>query len=131
MVCIQAIREWMQKNVRKLNDVKTAFLVIVSNKHFQQVTNYTIQIGDEITSSASAHNIGAIFDSKMSMKEHVHTLCNSCYCHVRNLGNVRQKATFTLIHAFISSKIDHMNAHLYDISKYLMNKLQLIQNNVA
>ena len=88
----------MQMNFLKLNDAKTEFLVMYSNKQHQQVTSCTIQIG-EITAPASARNIGVIFDSKMNMKEHVNTTCKSCYCHRRNLGKVRhcltQEATRT------------------------------------
>ena len=134
--CIQEIKEWMQRNFLKLNDAKTEFLVIGSNKKLQHVTNHTIQMGEDmITASTSARNIGAIFDSKMNMKEHVHTICKSCYCYLRNLGKVKhcltQEVTLTLIHAFMSSKIDHINAFLYGIPKYLTNKLQRIQNNAA
>ena len=41
------------------------------------------------------------------------------------------EATLTLVHAFTSTKINHMNALFYGIPKYLMNKHQWIQNNAA
>ena len=78
--------------------------------------------------------IGTIFDRTVSMKEHVHTICRSCYCHIRNIGCVRsltKEATIRLIHAFISSKVDHLNGLLYGIPKYLLHKLPMIQNNAA
>ena len=49
----------MERNLLKFNDAKTEFLVIGSNTQLQQITNSTIQIGDEmITASASAPGEG-------------------------------------------------------------------------
>ena len=57
----------------------------------------------------------------MNMKEHDNTICESCSCLLRNLGKVRhcltQEASLSLVHAFISSQIDHMNALLYGSPK--------------
>ena len=134
--CISEIRDWMQRNHLKLNDTKTEFLVIGSKTQLSQLSNDSIQIGDSIIkSSHSARNIGAIFDCTMSMKEHVATMCRACYCIIRNIGKVRssltEDAAMTIVHAFISSKLDHMNSLLFGITKHLLQKLQKIQNNSA
>jgi len=99
-------------------------------------TCVTISNGDTVvTASPSARNIGAIFDCTLSMKDHVNALCRSCYCHIRNIGKVRRlltkDAAVNLVHAFVSSKLDHMNALLFGLPKYLLQKLQKIQNNGA
>ena len=92
----------------KLYVAKTEFPVIGSNKQLQQVTNYTIQIGEEmITASTSACNIYAIFDSKMNTKEHVNTICKSCYCHLRNLWKVR--------HFLTQEATPHLYMHSYHL----------------
>ena len=134
--CIREIRDWMRRNFLKLNDEKTEFLVMGSSHQLQQLTNTAIWIGDEtVTASSSARNIGAIFDDKVSMKEHVQYICKSCYYHLRNIGKVRhcltQGATETLVHAFIASKLDHMNGLLSGIPDCLLGRLQRIQNNAA
>jgi predicted nucleic acid-binding Zn-ribbon protein len=134
--CIQDIREWMKQNHLKLNEAKTEFLVIGSHIQLQKLKIDEIKIGDTIVkASKSARNIGAIFDHTLSMKDHINTLCRSCYCHIRNIGKVRplltRDAAVSLMHAFVSSKLDHMNALLYGVPKYLLQKLQKIQNNGA
>ena len=126
----------MRVNFLKLNDSKTEFLIIGTKSHLQKLTVDTIMIGDEsIAASPSARNIGAIFDSTVSMKEHIHTISRACYCHLRNIGKIRryltETATINLIHAFIASKLDHMNSLVYGVPKYLLNRLQKIQNNSA
>ena len=134
--CIAEIREWMRANHLKLNDTKTEFLIIGSRAHLKQLSMDGIRIGDSIIQpSGVARNIGAIFDKTMSMKDHILSICRSCYCHIRNIGKVRRfltkDAASTLIHAFVSSKLDHLNALLYGVPQYLLYKLQKIQNNSA
>ena len=50
--------------------------------------------------------------------------------YIRNIGRVRKgltkEATISLVRAFISSKVHHLNGLLY-----LLQKLQKIQNNAA
>ena len=36
-----------------------------------------------------------------------------------------------LVHACVSSKLDYCNSLLYNISKYVLNKLQFVQNATA
>ena len=120
----------------KLNDSKTEFLIIGSKNQLKSLTNDCITIGDDvIQASPSARNIGAIFDKSMDMKEHVGSICRACYCHIRNIGKVRsnltQDAAKTLVHSFIASKLDLMNALLYGVPKYMLAKMQKIQNTAA
>ena len=134
--CIADIRLWMRCNFLKLNDSKTEFLILGSPTQLHLLNNSTITIGDAIIESTnSARNIGAIFDSSLNMKEQVLAISRACYCHIRNIGRIRthltQDATISLVHAFISSKIDHLNALLYGVPKYLIAKHQKIQNNAA
>ena len=134
--CINEIRVWMKANFLKLNDSKTEFLILGSASQLRDVTTSSVRIGDsQIQSSKSARNIGAIFDSSLTMKEHVRAICRACYFHVRNIGKVRkhltQDAAKTLVHSFIASRVDHMNALLYGIPKYMLSKLQKIQNTAA
>ena len=122
--CIAEIREWMRTNHLKLNETKTEFLIIGSNAQVRQLSKQGITIGEAVIQpSQSARNIGAIFDSSLNMKDHVNSLCRSCYCHLRNIGKIRKSLTkdaaITLIHAFVASKLDHLNALLYGVPKYL------------
>ena len=136
-LCISEIREWMLANFLKLNDAKTEFLVFGSPHQCSKLPdNISITIGNSsIPRGLSARNIGAIFDSTLQMKEHVNSICRSCYVYIRNIGKIRkyltQEATEKLIHAFISSKIDYLNSLLTGLPDYLTARLQKIQNNAA
>lgn len=130
------VKEWMLRNHLKMNDSKTEFVIFGSNIQLGKLRSSSITIGDtQIQSSASARNIGAIFDETLSMKEQVNATCRACYFHLRNLSKVRDSLTMdaatSLVHAFISSKLDYLNALLFGIPQYLLKKLQNIQNNSA
>ena len=41
------------------------------------------------------------------------------------------KTTETLVHAFITSKLDHCNSLLHNVPKYVIKKLESVQNTAA
>ena len=135
--CIEEIKQWMSSNFLKMNESKTEFLLLSSlHLHLKLTEPCRLNIGNSlIPSSTSARNIGAIFDSHMNMSDHISAVCRSCYLHIRNIGKIRpyltQKATEQLIHAFISSKLDHLNSLLTGLPDYQIKRLQHIQNTAA
>ena len=69
------------------------------------------------------------------MHEHVHSVCKRAFFEIRNIGRIRQflddKAAATLVHAFVSSKLDYCNALLYGLPKKQLDKLQRVLNCAA
>ena len=69
------------------------------------------------------------------MKTHVDTKCTAAFHQLYSLRRIRKylshQATESLIHAFIFSHIDYCNSLLNGASKYLIKKLQRIQNMAA
>ena len=78
---------------------------------------------DTILPSLCSRNIGVVFDSTMSMLPHVNSFCKSAFYHLRNISRIRKllspKTTETLVHAFITSKLDHCNSLLYNVPNRL------------
>ena len=58
-----------------------------------------------------------------------------CYFHLRRLRTVRRSLTkeslLTLVHAFITSRVDHFNGVLYGSNGYLLDRLQSVLNSAA
>ena len=135
--CIDEMRTWLANNHLKLNDDKTEFIVVGQKSHLNRIeTEMSLVIGNSrIHASQCVKNIGAMIDSQMDMKSHVNNVARACYLHLRNIGrihpNITVDATATLIHAFISSKIDNLNSLLAGVPDVVLKKLQLIQNNAA
>ena len=69
------------------------------------------------------------------MISHINSIVKSSFYHLRNIARIRKflslSTTKTLIHAFVTSKMDHCNSLLYGLPKHLTNKLQLVQNAAA
>ena len=74
-------------------------------------------------------------DNCFCMEQHVKKICSEANYHLRNISKIRkyltQDSAQILIHAFISSKLDYCNSLLYGIPKYLVCRLQLVQNTAA
>ena len=64
---------------------------------------------------------GAIFDTTMSMLPHACKQCKSAFYHLRTISRIRKylstQATEILIHAFVTSKLDHCNSLPYNVPK--------------
>jgi len=69
------------------------------------------------------------------MADHVAALRRSCLFQLRQLRMVRSSLTLeaakTLVHAFVSSRLDYCNSLLYGIGDGLLAKLQTVQNAAA
>ena len=134
--CIHDIRIWMIAHKLKMNDAKTEFVIIGSNPNLSKVNINSIQIGDtHVASSKMARNLGVMFDSRMSMEDHVKKVCKTGNYYLYNLRKVRKhmssSAMQKLVTAFIHTHLDYCNSLLYGIPNYLLNRLQRLQNNAA
>jgi len=69
------------------------------------------------------------------MKDHISALSRSCFWQLRQLQFVRSSLTSdtakTLVHAFISSRLDYCNSLLYGVSDSMLKKIQAFQNAAA
>ena len=128
--CITDISKWMAANKLKLNTDKTELLVIGSQYRSPPRLPEVRAGNDSIVPSQSARNIGVIFDSKMDYKSHVNAICKCCFYHIYQISRIRRYLSMenikTLVHAFITCKLDNCNSLLYGLPQYLIHRLQLV-----
>ena len=131
--CLSDIDKWMSINRLKLNKVKTELLYLFS-KYNPQQSLPPLRFGtDVIKPSSNARNIGDIFNTTiMSMLPHANNVCKSAFYHRRTISRIRKylsmQTTDILIHAFVTSKLDHWNSLPYNVPKNVIKQLQLVQN---
>ena len=133
--CVRDIDAWMTVNMLKMNRDKTELLVL-NGRHRPLPPLTTISVCDEeINRSAKARNIGVIYDSSMSMENHIMAICKAAFYHLRNISRIRKylssQTAEMLVHAFVSSRLDYCNSLLYGLPKELLKKLQHVQNVAA
>ena len=73
--CLSDIDKWMSINRLKLNKDKTELLYLFSKYNPQQCLPPLHFGSDIIKPSSYARNIGAIFNTTMSMPHHVNSVC--------------------------------------------------------
>ncbi len=134
--CADSVRTWMLHNKLKLNDDKTVFMLIGNKPQVQKVVFDSVIIGESyIETSPNCTNLGAGFDSDMSMKHHVNITCKSGFYHLRNIARIKKCLTYnalqTIIHAFISSRMDYCNTLLAGLPECVLQKVQYLQNSAA
>ena len=122
----------------KLNDSKTELSLFASPRQAEAVSLLDINLkigGSVITPSTSVKNLGITFDSNLSMKHHVTSLCRRINFHLRNLYRIRRFIdSTTCAHAarsLILSRLDYGNSLLGGLSKTDMLRLQRLQNRAA
>jgi len=74
-------------------------------------------------------------DAELSFEQHCLKLSSICWWQLRQLWSIRdcltQEACETLVHAFVTSKLDYCNGVLAGCSKKALRPLQLVQNGAA
>ena len=119
--CLNDIDAWILANMLKLNRDRTE-LPVIGPKHKVNLSN-------------NARNIGVIFDSHVNLEKHVMNTCKTAFYHLQNIAKIRnclsQDNAETLVHAFISSKLDFCNALLYGLPQSVIDRLQYVQNCAA
>ena len=126
--CILDINLWMVQNRLKLNQDKTEVLVF-SSSYRPKPGLHDLTIVEEIVScSSTAKDIGVVLEDSISKVPHITAVCKSAFFHLRNISMIRKflttETTKTLVHAFVTSKIDYCNSLLYGAPKYLLHRLQ-------
>ena len=80
-------------------------------------------------------NLGIILYSDLRFDTLIRNVTKVSFYHLRNIAMVRaflsQANTETLMHAFITSRLDYCNALLSGLPKKAIGRLQLVQNAAA
>ena len=129
--CIADIRLWMTQNLLNLSDNKTHIIYLASPHCVKSLKTPAIQMSaSSITPNGSVKNLGVIFDKCINMHEHVTSVWRATYYHLKNIHCLKafltQESLVTVVHAFVTSRIDYCNSLLYGIFDYSINHLQRI-----
>ena len=131
MRVIDAVRDWILSNRLRLNADQTQFIILARNKPLlgRSSDQYFIPANEVV------NNFRVYFDPESLIERQVNKLCQVCYFHLRRLRTVRRSLTkeslLTLVHAFITSRVDQCSGVLYGSNRYLLDRLQSVLNSAA
>nr|XP_049600686.1 radical S-adenosyl methionine domain-containing protein 1, mitochondrial isoform X1 [Syngnathus scovelli] len=134
--CLTEIKQWMSLNFLRLSPDKTEMLLIGPTRYQHLFKETTITIDNStITQSDTVANLGVIFDQTLSFQKHIKNITRVAFFHLRNVAKIRPILSTgdaeTIIHAFITSRLDYCNALFSDLPKSSIKSLQLVQNAAA
>jgi hypothetical protein len=136
LCCIEDVSRWMASNRLMLNVDKTQFIWLGSPRQLEAVSKVQLSVGGALaTVSDTVRDLGVTLDAQLSMKKHVDGVVRSCFYQLRQLRSIRRSvptdAMRTLVHAFISSRVDYCNAVLYGVSSTVTRRLQAVLHAAA
>ena len=130
------MKSWARQHSLMLNDGKTDLLVLGTRQQLSKTNISHLKVCDAtVAASTFVRNLGSYFDKNSTMAMHVTKTCSAAFFHLQNIRQIRKflthKATETLIHAFVTSKVDYCNSLLCGLPAYQIAKLQRVQNAAA
>jgi acyl-CoA thioesterase FadM len=127
----------MASNRLRLNPDKTEFIWFASPHHLRSFQlGSSLSIGStSIIPSSSVRDLGVYFDNVLNLNEHVNHITKLCYFELRQLRHICRALSKsnikTLLHAFVSSRLDYCNSLFAGQPIMLISKLQSVQNAAA
>ena len=128
--------DWMDRNRLKMNADKTQIIWVGTRQQLAKVNISELRLlSVDVPFSTTVSDLGVKLDGQLSMSDHIATVCRSCFFQLRQLRAVRRSLTDdtakSLVHAFISSRLDYCNSLLMGVADGLLKRLQLVQNAAA
>uniref|UniRef100_A0A3B1J046 Reverse transcriptase domain-containing protein n=1 Tax=Astyanax mexicanus TaxID=7994 RepID=A0A3B1J046_ASTMX len=129
--CLEDIKAWLAGNFLKLNEDKTEVMVFGGTTGTQPVdlgslAQYTKPI---IT------NLGVKMDPDLKLDTQIKAVVKSSFFHLRQLAKIKSvvpKTQFeTVIHAFVTTRLDYCNSLYTGVSGFSLARLQSVQNAAA
>ena len=128
------VYSWMTANMLKLNSDKTEVILFAPKRLISQISvPISVHVhGEDNLPEPVVKNLGVMLDSSLNMQRQISKITKSCYYQLRRISRVRKYLTMqaakSLVNALVLSKLDYCNSLLVNLPKYLIKKLQKIQN---
>ena len=129
------IKLWMHNRKLQLNESKTEVFLIKGPLKTEFGDLNDLQFINNIQTVDSVRNLGVILDSKLNFNDHFNHIVKSCNFHLRRLSSIIKyldlNSSKTLIHAFITSRVDYCNSLFVNLPKKDLKRLQGLLNRAA
>ncbi|XP_034562467.1 uncharacterized protein LOC117829052, partial [Notolabrus celidotus] len=133
LACLEDIKAWMALNFLNFNEKKTEVMVFGPSGPCELPP---VDLGPlAVYFKSKVSNLGFKLDSDFKMDQQISSIVKSSFFHIRQLAKVKpflaRQHFETVIHAFVTSRLDYCNALYLGISQSSLARLQLVQNAAA
>uniref|UniRef100_A0A671UVC7 Reverse transcriptase domain-containing protein n=1 Tax=Sparus aurata TaxID=8175 RepID=A0A671UVC7_SPAAU len=133
LLCLEDIKAWMSLNFLKFNEKKTEVMIFGPSGSSEPPPVDLGPLAHYMKPTVS--NLGFKMDSDFKLDRQIGAIVKSSFFYLRQLAKVKpilaQKHFETVIHAFITSRLDYCNALYFGVSQSSLTRLQLVQNAAA
>ena len=84
------VSAWLTGLKLKFNPTKTEF-PLIRTKLLREKLSHNVPcliLGQDTNTSASAKNLGVVFDSCLNVRKHISQTCSACFYHIRDLRQI-------------------------------------------
>lgn len=133
LLCLNDIKAWMALNFLNFNEKKTEVMVFGPSGSCEAPP---VDLGPlALYVKPTVSNLGFKMDSDFKLDRQIGAVVKSSFFHLRQLAKVKSILTNehfeTVIHAFITSRLDYCNALYFGVNQSSLKRLQLVQNAAA
>lgn len=133
LLCLNEIKIWLSNNFLQLNERKSEIIIFGPSNFKERVVSILAPL--EMTVKDNVRNLGVIIDSSLSFDKQINSVVRSSFYHLKIIAKLKPFLSFndleTVVHAFISSRLDYCNSLYVGISHQQLSRLQLVQNAAA
>ena len=128
--CIQRVDAWMSTNRLRMNAEKTQLLWLGTRQQLDKLsTTEMSKFLRHCRTSASSSTVSWAWS--ITLLRSAGRAFFSCVNFAWSGRHLTSEVAKTLVHAFVSSRLDYCNCLLYGVSDGLLQKLQAVQNSAA
>lgn len=117
--CLDEIKQWMADSFLQLNESKYEVVVFGPPKLAKQLSE---ELGTLVSNvKTQVRNLGVIFDAELKFDKQINAVVKGSFFQLRGIARLKgflsTKDMETVIHAFISSRLDYYNSLYVGVSK--------------
>ena len=133
VACLDDVKAWMALNFLNFNEKKTEVMIFGPNGRAGTPPFDLGPLSSYLKPVIS--NLGFKMDCDFKLEKQISAVVKSGFFHLRRLAKVKPLLSHqhfeTVIHAFITSRLDYGNALYFGVSQSSLARLQLVQNAAA